>query len=437
VVLPFAWVFACFHHATALAYTHDLGPRPLRTLVRTSGRLSLHEPLAHHMSLLLLGVLSLLVWVSVYFLGLLLPYLLKMLTGVESEFTRNPLAAAFNSLYLSVSVAVAWMIMTPYFRVVYVVRTFHVLSRRTGDDLLGRLHAARHRSVAAASAVLLVGLLAPSGWGDGPVAGAEVPVAEVPVAEAAAEAGALAEAIRVTLTSREYQWRMPRTEGAGARDRENGLWARVKEAFRTVKEVLRDLDRMLGDAGRALRRLFGGGGPESAVGSGAGSALTGDALRGLLYLAGAGVLVGLVVAWLRWRRRPPAVAAAGVPASSAVDLADETTLASALPEDEWLKLARVQYDGGDLRLAVRAVFLATLAALGERRLIDIARSKSNRDYALELRLRTAGRQEVPVVFARSIGVFERAWYGLHDVAPEWVQELLDNHQRLVSHAAPT
>jgi hypothetical protein len=149
------------------------------------------------------------------------------------------------------------------------------------------------------------------------------------------------------------------------------------------------------------------------------------------------VFVGLVVAWLRWRRRPPAVAATGVPASSAVDLTDEATLASALPEDEWLKLARVQYDGGDLRLAVRAVFLATLAALGERRLIDIARSKSNHDYALELRLRTAGRQEVPVVFTRSIGVFERAWYGLHDVAPEWVQELLDNHQRLVSHASPT
>jgi hypothetical protein len=85
-----------------------------------------------------------------------------------------------------------------------------------------------------------------------------------------------------------------------------------------------------------------------------------------------------------------------------------------------------------LRLAVRAVFLATLAALGERRLIDIARSKSNRDYAVELRLRTAARREVPEVFGRSVNVFERAWYGLHEVAPEWVQELLENHQRLTS-----
>ena len=40
------------------------------------------------------GVLASLAWGAVFALGLLLPYLLKILTGMESELTRNALAVA-------------------------------------------------------------------------------------------------------------------------------------------------------------------------------------------------------------------------------------------------------------------------------------------------------------------------------------------------------
>ena len=39
-------------------------------------------------------------------------------------------------------------------------------------------------------------------------------------------------------------------------------------------------------------------------------------------------------------------------------------MASQLPEDAWLKLAREMVEKGDLRLAVRAMYLAMLAHLG-------------------------------------------------------------------------
>ena len=73
------------------------------------------------------------------------------------------------------------------------------------------------------------------------------------------------------------------------------------------------------------------------------------------------------------------------------DLADETLLASQLPEDEWLRLARDFGDAANHRLALRAFYLSILAGLGERGLLAIARHKSNRDYLLELRRRARDR----------------------------------------------
>jgi hypothetical protein len=438
LVLPFAWVHAFFHHGVTLAYTHDLGPRPLRRLTRLSARLAHHEPLAHHFSLLLLLALGLLVWGAVFAAGLVLPFLLKILTGLESEFTRNPLAAAFDSLYLSVTVSVAWMIVSPYVRVVYGLRTFQVRSRRTGEDLLARLEAARSRAAAVAAAGLLL-LIVPS------VAGATAPGADPspPVRSSVDAPGVppsqgrdLAGAIRATLSAREYQWRLPPMPPVDAAAGESGLVTAFKNAVKTVRDAVREIDRMVSEAGGALRRLLGGGAPGgSSSDAGAAGGFQASALRGVLYLLGGGGLAVLLVGgWWKWRNRhrPPVPAAVAGPPGATVSLADEATLASALPEDEWLRMAQVQRDGGDLRLAVRAVFLATLASLGEQRLIDIARSKSNRDYFVEVRLRAAARREVPEIFGRSVGVFERAWYGLHEVAPHWVQELLDNHQRLTS-----
>ena len=105
------------------------------------------------------------------------------------------------------------------------------------------------------------------------------------------------------------------------------------------------------------------------------------------------MLAGLVWFGGRWLlargRRPPAPGPAGAPAPR-IDLASEETLASQLPEDEWMRLAREQLEAGDSRLAVRALFLAILSSLGEQRLIDIDRAKSNLDYRNEVRAPRAG-----------------------------------------------
>ena len=93
----------------------------------------------------------------------------------------------------------------------------------------------------------------------------------------------------------------------------------------------------------------------------------------------------------------PGLAAAQVVRAEIVparpDLNDASVTAAQLPEDEWLKLAGELLNQGDLRLALRAFYLATLAHLAAREIVSLARFKSNHDYEIEVqppRARLAG-----------------------------------------------
>jgi len=100
------------------------------------------------------------------------------------------------------------------------------------------------------------------------------------------------------------------------------------------------------------------------------------------------------------------------------DLRSENVVADQLPEEGWLRLARELMDAGELRLALRASYLAALAHLGAREFITVARYKSNRDYRGELRRRARARDELITAFDASVRDFERAWYGWHEVTAE-------------------
>ena len=97
------------------------------------------------------------------------------------------------------------------------------------------------------------------------------------------------------------------------------------------------------------------------------------------------------------------------------DLNDQDVAADQLPEDEWLKLARDLLQRGELRLAMRAFYLATLAHLASRNLITLAKYKSNYEYGRELQRRAHALPTVTQLFDENVAAFDRAWYGLHDV----------------------
>ena len=77
-------------------------------------------------------------------------------------------------------------------------------------------------------------------------------------------------------------------------------------------------------------------------------------------------------------------------------------------------------------------YLASLAHLGQRNLIGIAKSKSNREYEQELRRRTRAIPQIQNAFAQNVAIFDRVWYGLHEVTQETLQEFENNFQQIRS-----
>jgi len=125
---------------------------------------------------------------------------------------------------------------------------------------------------------------------------------------------------------------------------------------------------------------------------------------------------------------------ADVIATPVPDITREDLDATALPEEGWLNLAAELMQKGELRLALRAFYLATLAYLARRELITIAKYKSDREYELELRRRSHIQPHLAGVFAENRALFESAWYGLHEVTPGIMERFSRNQEKIRSHA---
>jgi len=75
-------------------------------------------------------------------------------------------------------------------------------------------------------------------------------------------------------------------------------------------------------------------------------------------------------------------------------------------------LARV----GDLRGAIRKGYVALLCELNDRKVIGLARHKTNRDYLRDMRKRSDILPNVQDLTSN----FERSWYGLREAeASDW------------------
>jgi hypothetical protein len=138
----------------------------------------------------------------------------------------------------------------------------------------------------------------------------------------------------------------------------------------------------------------------------------------------------LLVRVIRQRRAKMDDLEAQPVAAAKVDLADEAVTADQLPEDEWLALARTLIGQKEFRLALRALFLAGLAHLASRQIILLAKHKSNRDYAVELRRRATEQVALQQAFSQNMVQVERAWYGLHEVTAEMVDRFNANLEQI-------
>jgi len=425
-MVPFAWAYAFFHNATVLAVTRDVDSEPLRGLVARSAALSHWRWGANHVTMGITALAAFLVWANLIMFAVLAPQLLKWLFGVESVFTLFPLASLSNTTFLFATLLGAYLVMGPLTQAIYVMRCFYGDSRRSGVDLLSRLSSIRARSGQAGAGIVLllicfVGVL--PGLGDEP-------------ASSTVKVEAFDDAVHQTLESKPYQWRLSRSyDTAGltdTSDEEKGLTSMIRRSFERFAESLKRLFATLFDPGRSK---VGGGG--NAIGADRGGKLA--AALSILSL----VLIASLLAWavvqVRRRSRNARITSgtgnAGHDAGKAIDLENDDLVATQLPEDEWLRLAREQIGAGKFRLAIRASFLGSLAHLGQRSLLAVARHKSNRDYGRELDLKARSLPELRRAFSENVRQFEWAWYGDHHIDEAVAVRFAENCERIASESA--
>jgi len=407
ITFPLEGVVSFYRYAAVLADREDL--EPLEAMARAR-RLARNRQRQGWLILPLLLLLQLVVAINVAIGLAILPTLVRMLTGFESVFTRSGEYFILNSLFLMLVILVSWMAFDPFVQAVYCVRCFAVESLETGEDLRAGLR--RLRTAAPAVAAVLVLL------------------AFAPLGRAAVSSKDLESSVQRAMQSHEYDWRLPPEPGASAQK----SW--IVEVTDRMINSLRAVFNRIGDAiGRFFRWLLKklqGVMPEPQEG-----ALPTRGMHWSLYALLSVValaLAGLIWRYRKLRRHRPRAAAGD--SLAAVRLDAEDLSADRLPEESWLELADRCLRDGELRLALRAFYLANLAWLGRREFITIHAGKTNREYEVEMRRRTRSTPEARGLFAQNVDSFERSWYGLHDVPPGEVEEFRRRIEQMKRVLAP-
>jgi hypothetical protein len=410
---PFGWAYAFFANVTVFSGGDVHSPSEL---IRRSWKQAKLWPMQSNYVLFMFQFFGLFVLLNLLSAVLAVPLLMKMLLGIETVFSQSPWAA-LNSTLLMALVGLTYLCLDPVMKATYALRCFYGESLHTGADLEADLKGFRSQRTLAAAILILIIL-------HFQVFAAIAHAAQPPPTQNQ-EAGtrksvstsALDRSIDEVIRQREYSWRMPREKRPVGEKKEkeenfiqrffNNIESALKEVGRWVRDFMDWLDKQTGSRGGASRGPFN----------------FAAAMRGVLFLLI--VIMATLITWLLfriWKHRQPIGEVVAEAISLQPDVSDENIGADQLPEEGWIRLARELLGRGEMRLALRAFYLATLAHLADRNLIILARFKSNRDYEQELNRRSHALPELPVLFSQNVTLFERVWYGLHEVTPEMLEQ---------------
>jgi hypothetical protein len=384
IVFPFAWVVSFYRSATALGDREDLDVLQLMAHAHHLAGLQKRQSWS---VLPILFFLGLLVTLNLALALAMLPQLVRIFTGYESDFSRSGVYFIFNPLFLLSVVSVSWMVFDPFTQAVFCVRCFRGESITSGEDLRAAL-----RTLMASAMMLLLFL--------------------APLHAAAVSPQDLEASVRKAQLAHEYDWRLPPPGATGGQPLPwfVKVTDRIVDGLRAARDAVGNAIHSLFDWLKRQLDLN----PSSPPGAMPSAGLH----QGIYVLIAAVVVFALWIAWRRrwFERARPKMAA--LHSLAAVDLDAEDLTADRLPEESWLRLAARSLDERNFRLALRAFYLANLAWLGRREFLTIHPGKTNHEYEIELRRKARSFAEARRLFSVNVAAFERAWYGLHEVTAD-------------------
>jgi hypothetical protein len=421
MTIPFGWLYAFYQSALAEDNADGQG---VKLLCRRAWQQAKLWPAQNHVLLSILFAFGLFLLLNLGLAVFMLPHLVKTLLGFESIFTLSG-SSALNTTFLAVTFSLAYLCMDPLVKTIYALRCFYGSSLRSGDDLKTEMSrfSPKGKALTLATILFLVSICPTQIQ-----AGEKIPFS--PPLNASISSKELDRAIQEVLERREFAWRMPRErlqEEAPERARFFSKWmawlldalkAGTKVLFEWITKALDWFKDFFQKSDRAHHRGWA------------------DWVRGflavLIIILTCFLVISLYNMWKRRKGRARTMMTKAV--APEPDPADDDVEADALPAERWLVLARELKEKESFRLALRALYLAILAHLAEQKTITLAKHKSNGDYEGELRRRAHGHKDLLALFSNTVAFFDRAWYGMHPVTMEQLDNFKINQERIVDFA---
>lgn len=420
LVFPFPFFLAFQQGLIVTAHRSDGSPWRNLSL---AFRQAMHRTRQSSRETSLLALVWLVLVINTGVLLYTLPQLAKLLLGVESALTLNPLAA-LNTTFVASVVVVATLLIDPVVKAVAVLRDFELESRTTGADLLAAL-----RRIPVAPVLGLLLLLSTVGFPPAMFA-ADAPHEPSRPRSTPVAPTDLHRAITDVLERPQFTWRENRPEAIPKDDApDRNTWDRwLARLNRFARELGQWMEGPLKAITDWIGRLIGNRTPPTAAPVKLDYSGFIEFLMWFLLAGGAAVLAVVGVRLWQQHRRPRESSAQ--PSVRAPDMESDDVSAEQLPEDGWLALARDLADRGEHRPALRALYLACLSGLAAQERLHLGRARSNRDYELEVRRRTRDQPQIAETFSEIVRVFERSWYGGRPVTPERFQDVSAAVERL-------
>jgi hypothetical protein len=426
LTIPFGWCYAFFQNVTVLGAEGTVG-----TVIRRAYRQAMLFPAQNLLIILIALVLSLVVFVNLCASAVLLPLLLKKLLGIETVFSRGrSFYFLFNTSFLAFLAALSYLCVDPFVKAAYVLRCYYGECVETGADLLTEVRLLR-RTVGKTVAAFLAGMVILAAVSARPVEASSgaVGVSARGMPSLSTTARDLDRAINDVMKRSEFSWPSLRQ----AQQEKHRIPGFLEPVFATLKDWANQVGRWIG---RVLDwiadHLLKNSRKEKPSAGWDGSAWTVPVLMyGLLAVL---LCVCGIILWRRIRNRRqgafPAPAAASAPEP---DIRDEAVTPGELSGDRWHRLAGELLASGEMRLAIRALYFASIAHLAEAGLLTMDRAKSDRDYERELGRRAHSRPSLQAAFSGNVSLFQRVWYGMHPVDSELVETFTANYLRITPH----
>jgi hypothetical protein len=430
VMFPLPWAYAFFQNACVYGNERadNQGEKPLAS-AWAQARVWPGQNISAMLVLMLFGIFVL---INVAQAITLPPQLAKMFLDIETPFSRGGFFG-WNTTLIAIVLSLQYLCLDPLIKAFYTLRCFYGQSIRTGQDLRSEL-----RALIAAGCLVICCMTLLASPQTASAQDAEPIAAEQ--AGSGISPGDLDRSLDDVLSQRKYTWRVDPPAELGEDQVGDSFASSVVE---TLWDWLKYVGKGASDTVDAIWDFLfpnSDGADSSEPGSGSGSGPYAGAggesawvvlLRYAVFAAFGVIAIVLCVAlWRKYKLIQTREANAPDADALPIDLEDENVTADDLPESGWLDMARKLAEQGDSRLALRAMYLASLAMLADNGRISIARFKSNMDYRRELARRSHAMPVLLDVFGRNVRAFEAVWYGTRQATEEIISTFINNQQTI-------